>query len=78
SRRMHLRANQTSLELSEESADNTSLQQQKQPTLLQQQQQQQQQQEDQTDRESQIEEKRIIDQNLTQQSSLKTSPHIEY
>ncbi|CAF4789532.1 unnamed protein product, partial [Rotaria magnacalcarata] len=74
---MHLRANQTSLELSEESADNTSLQQQKQPTLLQQQQQQQQQ-EDQTDRESQIEEKRIIDQNLTQQSSLKTSPHIEY
>ncbi|CAF3131607.1 unnamed protein product [Rotaria socialis] len=71
SRRMHLRANQMSLELSEESADSTSLQQQKQPTLLQQQQ-------DRTDQVSQIEEKGVIGQNLTQQSSIKTSPHIEY
>jgi hypothetical protein len=67
-RRMRLRKQLTSLELSEDSADNISLQQQKQ----------QQQQLQQSDQESQMEEKPIISRDLARQVSAKFSPHTEY
>ncbi|CAF4103698.1 unnamed protein product [Rotaria sp. Silwood2] len=67
-KRTRLRQPQTSLDLSEESADNISLQQQRQQQL----------QQEQSDQESQIEEKPIISQDLTLQASIKSSPHIEY
>jgi uncharacterized membrane protein len=63
SKRVRLIRQQTSLELSEESADNTSLQQQQQQP---------------SDQESQIEEKSIIPRNHLQQTSSKFSPHTEY
>ncbi|CAF1083764.1 unnamed protein product [Rotaria sp. Silwood1] len=67
-KRTRLRRPQTSLELSEESADNTSLQQQRQQQL----------QQEQCDQESQIEEKPIVLQDLPSQAPIKSSPHIEY
>jgi hypothetical protein len=65
-RRMRLQRQQTSLELSEESADNFSLQQQKQ--LPQQQ----------FDQDSQIEEKSSISRDIIRQPLTKFSPHTEY
>jgi len=64
-RRMRLRRQQTSFEVSEDSADNISLQQQRQ-------------QQQQPDQELQIEEKPIISRDLTRQTSTKISPHTEY
>ncbi|CAF0757037.1 unnamed protein product [Rotaria sordida] len=77
-KRTRLRQIQASLEYSEESADNISLQQQQQQQKQHQHQQQQQQQQEQSDQESQIEEKPIVSQDLILQVSTKTSPHIEY
>ena len=68
-RRMRLRRQLTSLDLSEESVDNISLQQQ---------QQKQNQQLNQSDQDSQIEEKPITSRDLARQVSTKISPHTEY
>jgi hypothetical protein len=67
-RRMRLRRQQTSFELSEESADNLSLQQKKQQPPQQQQ----------SDQDSQIEEKLPVPRDLIPQPSVKVSPHTEY